>query len=62
MVFFHGGGYGSGAGTFEAYNPSYLLDHNIVLVTSNYRLGSLGSYINFYYNSSVFIEFLIFTI
>lgn len=40
MVWFHGGGFVSGAGSF--YGPEYLLDEDIVLVTVNYRLGPIG--------------------
>ncbi|XP_012224498.2 esterase E4-like [Linepithema humile] len=40
MVFFHGGGWLSGEG--NSRQPHYLLDHNVVLVTVNYRLGPLG--------------------
>lgn len=41
MVFFHGGGFswGSGGG---AYTPEYLLDHDVILVSGNYRLGVFG--------------------
>lgn len=42
LVFIHGGGYTFGAGTKLYYGPDYLLEHDIVLVTPNYRLGSLG--------------------
>lgn len=40
MVWFHGGGFVSGAGSF--YGPEHLLDEDIVLVTVNYRLGPIG--------------------
>jgi carboxylesterase type B len=40
MVWFHGGGFVSGAGSF--YGPEHLLDKDIVLVTFNYRLGPIG--------------------
>ncbi|XP_063223685.1 venom carboxylesterase-6-like [Bacillus rossius redtenbacheri] len=42
MVWFHGGGWVSGAGTSQFYGPTFLMDHDIVLVTVNYRLGPLG--------------------
>uniref|UniRef100_A0A6P7GRI0 Carboxylic ester hydrolase n=1 Tax=Diabrotica virgifera virgifera TaxID=50390 RepID=A0A6P7GRI0_DIAVI len=41
-VWIHGGGYAVWDGGFQRYNPSYLIDHNIVIVTFNYRLGALG--------------------
>ncbi|XP_050490850.1 esterase E4-like [Bombus huntii] len=42
LVFFHPGGfYQSSAQSFN-YGPEYLLDHDIVLVTVNYRLATLG--------------------
>ncbi|XP_049808718.1 fatty acyl-CoA hydrolase precursor, medium chain-like [Schistocerca nitens] len=40
MVWIHGGGFVGGAATFYEYG--YLLDHDIVLVAINYRIGSLG--------------------
>ena len=40
MIFIHGGGFF--AGDAQLYEPDYLLDEDIVLVTINYRLGPLG--------------------
>ncbi|KAL1453757.1 hypothetical protein WDU94_010071 [Cyamophila willieti] len=40
MVFIHGGGFHMGGAS--AYGPEYLMDHNVVLVTIQYRLGILG--------------------
>lgn len=40
MVFFHGGGYMCGSGIREYYGPEFLLDHEIVYVGANYRLGT----------------------
>ncbi|XP_033222098.1 esterase FE4-like [Belonocnema kinseyi] len=40
MVWMHGGGFFFGGG--GSYNPKYLLDEDIVLVTINYRLGIIG--------------------
>ncbi|XP_026322559.1 venom carboxylesterase-6-like isoform X2 [Hyposmocoma kahamanoa] len=40
MVWFHGGGWMCGGSVM--YGPDYLLDRDIVLVTTNYRLGPLG--------------------
>nr|ABN05619.1 female neotenic-specific protein 1 [Cryptotermes secundus] len=42
MVFFHPGGFYSATGHSKVYGPQYLMDHDIVLVTTNYRLGALG--------------------
>ncbi|XP_011864448.1 PREDICTED: esterase E4 [Vollenhovia emeryi] len=42
MVWFHGGGWLTGAGHSEYYGPKFLLDHDLVLVTVNFRLGPLG--------------------
>lgn len=42
MVFIHGGGYKSGSGNVHHYGPDYLMNHNIVLVTINYRLEAFG--------------------
>ncbi|KRT81774.1 hydrolase, partial [Oryctes borbonicus] len=42
MVFFHPGGFYGYTGAIYMFGPQYLLDEEIVLVTANYRLGSLG--------------------
>lgn len=42
MVYIHGGGFVCGAGDIKTYSPDYLLDHDVVLVVGNYRLGVLG--------------------
>ncbi|XP_063531891.1 juvenile hormone esterase-like isoform X1 [Cydia strobilella] len=42
MVFIHGGAYLSGSGNDDMYGPNFLLQHNVVLVTLNYRLEVLG--------------------
>ncbi|XP_014603712.1 PREDICTED: venom carboxylesterase-6 [Polistes canadensis] len=42
MVWFHGGGWVTGAGHSEFYGPKFFLDHDVVLVTMNFRLGPLG--------------------
>ncbi|XP_011185054.2 uncharacterized protein LOC105213718 [Zeugodacus cucurbitae] len=42
MVNIHGGGFISGSGICSYYGPDYLLDHDIILVSGNYRLGPLG--------------------
>lgn len=40
IVWFHGGGLQFGHG--GEYSPDYFMDHEIILVTLNYRLGILG--------------------
>nr|AJP62547.1 carboxylesterase [Oxya chinensis] len=42
MVWIHGGGYTVGSGNSDMYGPDYLLNHDVVVVTLNYRLGVLG--------------------
>lgn len=42
MVYIHGGAFMSGSGDIDTYGPEYLLQHNVVLVTLNYRLEVLG--------------------
>ncbi|KAK9870530.1 hypothetical protein WA026_008094 [Henosepilachna vigintioctopunctata] len=42
MVFFHGGGFLCGGGNSHWYGPDVLLDRDIILVVTNYRLGALG--------------------
>lgn len=42
MIWIHGCGWICGAGHSEFYGPQFLLDHDVILVTMNYRLGPLG--------------------
>lgn len=42
IVWFHGGGWITGHGGISLYGPDYMLEHDVVLVTGNYRLGPLG--------------------
>ncbi|XP_013146991.1 PREDICTED: juvenile hormone esterase-like isoform X2 [Papilio polytes] len=42
MVFIHGGGFMSGSGDVDHYGPDFLMCHDVVLVTINYRLEVLG--------------------
>ncbi|XP_069696455.1 juvenile hormone esterase-like [Periplaneta americana] len=42
MFWIHGGGWFAGSGDTDFYGPQYLLDKDVILVTVNYRLGSLG--------------------
>lgn len=42
LVFIHGGGFHMGSGNSYAHDPLYLMDHDVVVVTFNYRLGVLG--------------------
>ncbi|XP_053985421.1 uncharacterized protein LOC128879892 [Hylaeus volcanicus] len=42
LVFFHPGGFYSFSGQSFYFGPQYLMDKNIVLVTVNYRIGTLG--------------------
>ncbi|XP_021945977.1 venom carboxylesterase-6 isoform X2 [Folsomia candida] len=40
LVWIHGGGFVSGGSAL--YSPKYFMDHNVVVVSMNYRLGPLG--------------------
>lgn len=42
MVFIHGGAFLFGSGNSDCYSPEYLLQEGVVVVTLNYRLGTLG--------------------
>lgn len=42
MVYIHGGGYLSGSGDSNFLGPQYFLQHDVLLVTFNYRLEVLG--------------------
>lgn len=42
MFWLHGGSFINGSGNSDVYGPEFLITHDIVLVTINYRLGILG--------------------
>ncbi|CAD6245282.1 GSCOCT00013629001.2-RA-CDS [Cotesia congregata] len=42
IVFFHPGGFYGFSGQSYLFGPQYLLDEEVVLVTTNYRLGAIG--------------------
>jgi carboxylesterase type B len=42
MLWIHGGGFTIGSGTEREYDPTRLLDKDVVVVSINYRLGPLG--------------------
>lgn len=42
MVFFHGGGWQCGSGTRSFYGPDFLLEHDVIYIAANFRLGPLG--------------------
>ena len=42
MVWIHGGGWTGGSFDPLFYNPDFFMDHEVVFVSLNYRLGALG--------------------
>ena len=42
MIFFHGGGFMCGSGIKLFYGPDSLLEHDVIYVGANFRLGPLG--------------------
>lgn len=42
LVYIPGGAFSWGSNEYTLYNPTYLLDKDILFVTLNYRLGALG--------------------
>ncbi|XP_015597086.1 esterase E4 isoform X3 [Cephus cinctus] len=42
MAAIYGGNFKNGSASPDFYGPQYILDHNVVLVTMNYRLGVFG--------------------
>lgn len=42
MVFIHGGGFLFGDGSYQEYAPDFLVNYEVLLVTTNYRLHALG--------------------
>ena len=43
MVWIHGGGYFIGSGNPDWYGPDHFMQTDVVLVTMNFRLSSLGT-------------------
>lgn len=41
MVWFHGGGFECGSGVSSFYGPDFIMDHDIIYVSVNYRLGKV---------------------
>ncbi|XP_018578251.1 acetylcholinesterase-like, partial [Anoplophora glabripennis] len=41
LIWIHGGGFVGGSGAIQEYKPGFFIDHNIVVVTLNYRVGVL---------------------
>ena len=48
VVVLHHGVFQHGSGDIAQYGPEYLLDHDVVMVTCNYRLGALGKTVIIY--------------
>lgn len=44
LFWIHGGQFLFESGTIEYYNPKYLMDYQIIVVSINYRLGPFGNY------------------
>lgn len=42
LVFIHGGGFSFGSSSSHFYGPEKFMDHGVILVTFNYRLGIFG--------------------
>lgn len=42
IVCIHGGGFVMGSGSLHELDPELILEHNVILITGNYRLGPLG--------------------
>lgn len=42
LVHIHGGAFRRGSGTSKTIEPYYIMEHDIVVVTFNYRIGALG--------------------
>uniref|UniRef100_A0A6P7FR65 Carboxylic ester hydrolase n=1 Tax=Diabrotica virgifera virgifera TaxID=50390 RepID=A0A6P7FR65_DIAVI len=42
LLWIHGGAFQNESSTYEYYGPKYIMDHGVVVVTFNYRLGPFG--------------------
>lgn len=45
MVWIHGGGFFAGTGDQLFFGPNYIVPKDVVLITLNYRLGALGTFL-----------------
>lgn len=57
IIYFYGGGFVNGHGSQELYTPEHIVEqHDVIVITFNYRLGALGfldwSYFNSDYNKN----------
>lgn len=43
MVWIYGGGYNIGQANYDYYGGDYLIEHDVVVVTFNYRVGAMGT-------------------
>lgn len=48
MVYLHGGAFYFGSGNTDMFGPGRLMTGEVILVTTNYRLGALGNNIHDY--------------
>lgn len=44
MVYIHGGGWFAGSGSSIVNGPEFFMDHDVVVVVPNYRLGVFGTF------------------
>lgn len=42
MVWIYGGGFVVGYSLFNVYGPHYILEHDVIVVSMNYRVGPFG--------------------
>ena len=57
IAFLHAGTYMAGAGASDIFQPDHFLEHSLMVVTINHRLGPLGEYyhgILFTFNITLF--------
>lgn len=54
MAFVYGGGFKFGQTNQSIYGPDYLLEHNVIVVSFNYRVGAFGKTKQWYLVFKVF--------
>ena len=57
MIYIHGGRFISGVVSQDNVGPDFLMPHDVILVTLNFRLGPLGNH--FYANQLIIREFIV---
>lgn len=54
MVYIYGGAFKTGSNSTSMYAPDFLLMHDIILVSMNYRLGAFGKLLQIEHSANIY--------